>query len=52
MSVNNNSANESKKFGFFSMLTMIVGGVIGTGIFFVNDALYEQTKSVGLSMIS
>ncbi len=43
--------NSQQKYGFFTMLSMIIGIVIGSGIFFVNGSLFSQTESSGLSII-
>lgn len=42
---------EKKRYGIFSLLSLIVGTVIGAGIFFKNDSVYSATNSAIISMI-
>ena len=46
------SKQEESKYGILTMLAMIVGIVIGSGIYVVNDQLYDTSNSIGLSMIA
>lgn len=40
------------RYGLLTMLSMIVGIVIGSGIFFVNESAYAKSDSAGLTMIA
>lgn len=44
--------NTKRKHGLISMLSMIVGVVIGSGIFFKNDAMFSHTNSAIMSMVA
>ncbi len=43
--------SNQQRYGFFTMISMVIGIVIGSGIFFVNGSLFSQTDSTGLSII-
>jgi hypothetical protein len=43
---------QGRKHGFISMLSMIVGVVIGSGIFFKNDSMFRQSGSAIVTMIA
>ncbi|CRX37274.1 / steT_2 / Serine/threonine exchanger SteT /:151183 Forward [Candidatus Hepatoplasma crinochetorum] len=47
-----NKSNQEGQYGLLSMLALIVGVVIGSGIYVVNDALYKISNSAGLIIIS
>ncbi|BDV03413.1 MAG: putrescine/ornithine APC transporter [Candidatus Hepatoplasma scabrum] len=42
----------SHQYGLLSMLAMIVGVVVGSGVYVVNDGLYQISASVGLIIIT
>jgi hypothetical protein len=44
--------NNRHQYGLLSMLAMIVGVVVGSGVYVVNDSLYELSGSVGLIIIT
>lgn len=47
-----NKNRQEGQYGLLSMLALIVGVVIGSGIYVVNDTLYKMSNSVGLIIIS
>lgn len=48
----NTAGSGEKKYGLFSLLALIVGVVIGSGIFVKNDAVYGATGSAVYSLIT
>ncbi len=52
MKKNINQKEEENKYGILSMIAMVVGIVVGSGIFVVNNSLYSISNSIGLSIIS
>lgn len=44
--------NNKHQYGLLSMLAMIVGVVVGSGVYVVNDSLYQISGSVGLIIIT
>ncbi len=46
------TGNEQRKHGLISMLSMIIGVVIGSGIFIKNNAMYGHTGSAIMSMVA
>ncbi len=50
--MSNNNTENKNQYGVLSMLAMIVGVVIGSGIYVVNNSLYGTSNSIGLSLIS
>lgn len=50
---NNYSKENSHRYGLLSMLAMVIGIVVGSGIYVVNGSLYDSSNgSTGISMIS
>ncbi len=52
MKKNTNQKEEQNQYGILSMIAMVVGIVVGSGIFVVNNSLYSISNSIGLSVIS
>ncbi|BDV03414.1 MAG: putrescine/ornithine APC transporter [Candidatus Hepatoplasma scabrum] len=44
--------NKQNQYGLLSMLALIVGVVIGSGVYVVNDSLYQLSNSVALIIIT
>jgi hypothetical protein len=42
---------EGRQYGFLSIIALVIGSVIGAGIFFKNDSVNETTQSAILSII-
>ncbi len=49
---NNNTKQSNRRYGLLTMISLIVGTVIGSGIFVKNEALYSDTNSALLSMMA
>jgi amino acid transporter len=49
---NNLNKKEQGQYGLLSMLALIVGVVIGSGVYVVNDSLYRISNSAGLIIIT
>ncbi|NQZ65677.1 MAG: APC family permease [Mycoplasmatales bacterium] len=45
------SIKEGKKLGFFAALTMLVGSVVGIGIFFKNGSIFRTTDNNGMTTL-
>jgi hypothetical protein len=46
-----NSLVEQRKYGFLSIIALVVGSVIGSGIFFKNDSVNATTQSGFISLV-
>jgi uncharacterized membrane protein len=43
--------NEERRYGFLSIMALVVGSVIGSGIFFKNDSVNATTQSGFISIL-